>query len=166
MNNEYPPDPIPEPPLPPFDPPDPRPRQSRADMRHAWLPTGCPWAEIDPTGFCEQPTNHDIEEARRRRDAQGCSAHRTTSSRITSATTLESAVPYVTNDELPPSVRNYLPGHGRIFIARHSIMRGESMRMIRGSRRSLIEWHGQRLRKSMRKRAAIGCPAEPEALRR
>jgi cation transport regulator len=45
--------------------------------------------------------------------ARECSAQRAKWSEVTNAITLESAVPYVTNDDLPPSVRNHLPSHGQ-----------------------------------------------------
>ena len=45
-----------------------------------------------------------------RRDVQLAARH---SSRITSAIKLESAVPYMSNDDLAPSVLNHLPDHGQ-----------------------------------------------------
>jgi cation transport regulator len=42
-----------------------------------------------------------------------CSAERARCGEATNAITLESAMPYVTNDDLPPSVRSHLPGHGQ-----------------------------------------------------
>jgi len=45
--------------------------------------------------------------------AWGYSAQRARWNEATNSITMESAVPYVTNDDLPPSVRNHLPRHGQ-----------------------------------------------------